>query len=96
MDSPPPEVPAPALEPRETPEQQVALRQQIANLQAQLRERIAQLSRSRLSETDRKTLEDARMFLGQSERALEVADLQRSLNLARKASLLVSAVETKP
>ncbi len=49
-----------------------------------------------MASVDRKTLEDARMFLNQSRKALEGSDLQRAFNLARKASLLVDALEQKP
>lgn len=94
---PEPEEPAstevPALEAREAPAQQVALRQQIAGLQQNLHRRAARLERQTLSAGDRKTFEDARTFLAQSERALADGDLQRALNLAQKASLLVSALD---
>ena len=49
-----------------------------------------------MASVDRKTLEDARLFLNQSRKALEGGDLQRAFNLARKASLLVEALEQKP
>jgi hypothetical protein len=94
---PEPEEPAltevPALEAREAPAQQAALRQQIVGLQQDLRRRTSQLERQSLSAGDRKTFEDARTFLTQSERALADGDLQRALNLAQKASLLVSALD---
>jgi len=83
----------PSLEPRESSAQQAALRRQIQGLQDDVRQRIAKLSRAGLSGADRKTLDDARTFFAQSTRALNDADLQRALNLARKASLLVSALE---
>ncbi len=83
----------PALAPRESPEQGVALRRQILALEQSVGQRIAQLSRTGLAGADRKTLEDARTFLTQSEKALEGGDLQRSLTLARKANLLVAALE---
>lgn len=86
----------PALEPRETPEQQTAQRQQVVAMLASIQGRMAQLKRGGLSELERKTLEDARMFLEQSQRALVSNDLVRALNLARKASLLVNALEQKP
>ncbi|MBZ5545285.1 MAG: hypothetical protein LAO07_16660 [Acidobacteriia bacterium] len=95
--APGPEEPAstevPALEAREAPAQQVALRQQIVGLQQDLRRRAGPLERRNLSAGDRKTFEDARMFLAQSERALADGDLQRALNLAQKAALLVSALD---
>lgn len=83
----------PSLEPRESSAQQAALRRQIQGLQDDVRQRIAKLSRAGLSGADRKTLDDARTFFAQSARALNDADLQRALNLARKASLLVLALE---
>jgi hypothetical protein len=97
VETPPePEEPAltevPALEAREAPAQQVALRQQIVSLQQDLQRRTGQLEHRSLSAGDRKTFEDARTFLTQSERALADGDLQRALNLAQKASLLVSAL----
>jgi len=89
----PPAPQVPSLEPRESSAQETALRRQIQGLQDDVRQRIAKLSRAGLSGADRKTLDDARTFFAQSTRALDEADLQRALNLARKASLLVSALE---
>lgn len=89
----PPPAEVPALEPRESPGQQTALRQQILDLQERLRQRTARFDRLKLTGEARKTLDDARTFLAQSERALLDSDLQRARNLANKASLLVSALE---
>ena len=89
----PPTPQVPSLEPRESSAQEAALRRQIQGLQDDVRQRIAKLSRAGLSGADRKTLDDARTFFAQSARALNDADLQRALNLARKASLLVLALE---
>jgi len=89
----PPAPEVPALQPRESPAQGAALRQQIVGLQQQVRQRIGRLDSRQLSPTDRKTLDDAGGFLDQSDKALEEGDLQRANTLARKASLLVSAVE---
>lgn len=94
VETPPAEVPA--LEARESPAQQNALRQQIINLQAGIRGRISQLKLLRLSDLERKTIDDVQMFLDQSLHALGTNDLVRALNLARKASLLVNALEQKP
>jgi len=89
---PPAAVEIPALEPRQS--QGPALRGQILGRQNDLQARIEKLERAnKLSATGRKTLEDARTFLAQSGKALEEGDLQRSLNLAWKASLLVAALE---
>jgi hypothetical protein len=52
-----------------------------------------QLQRGKLTGATRRTLEDARTFLAQSEKALSDDDLQRARNLANKAALLVSALE---
>jgi hypothetical protein len=81
------------LEPGANSVEQAALRRQIQGLQEDVRQRIAKLSRAGLTGADRKTLDDARTFFAQSTRALNEADLQRALTLARKASLLVSALE---
>ncbi len=86
-----PEVPA--LEQRESAAQQTAQRQQIIEMLAGIRGRMAQMKRNRLSELERKTLDDAQMFVEQSQHALETNDLVRALNLARKASLLVNALQ---
>ncbi len=83
----------PALEPRNSPEQQSALRNQVQALQEDIRKRAAQLDHAPLSAAARKTLDEARTFLTQSEDALKDGDLLRSRNLADKASLLVAALE---
>jgi hypothetical protein len=90
-ETPPAEVPA--LEPRESSAQEAALREQVQRLQENVRQRMAHLSPARLSLNERKTLDDARTFLTQSTRAFQSNDLQRAFNLARKASLLVAALE---
>lgn len=82
----------PTLEQRESPAQQTAQRQQIIELLAGIRGRVAQMKRDRLGDAERKTLDDAQMFLEQSQHALDTNDLVRALNLARKASLLVNAM----
>ena len=87
------EVPAPALEPLGTNEQQANLRRAIAADQEGTQKRIAQLERANLAIDDRKTLGDARAFLAQSTRALENGELERARLLAHKAALLVQAVE---
>jgi hypothetical protein len=92
----PPPVTAPALEPRESPQQQSVLRLRVLQSQESVQARIGSLEHTPMASVDRKTLEDARMFLNQSRKALEGSDLQRAFNLARKASLLVDALEQKP
>jgi ribonuclease E len=89
----PPAEAVPSLEPRESTAQEAAQRQQIQRLQEDVRQRLARLNEARLSPSERKTLEDARTFFTQSTRAIETGDLQRALNLARKAFLLVAALE---
>ena len=90
---PAPAVEVPALEPRENPGRQATQRQQITSLQDQVRNRIGRLEKSNLSSEDRHTLEDARAFLANSERALASSDFERALNLVRKASMLTAVLE---
>ncbi len=92
----PPEAPVPALEPRESPQRQGALRRQIIQLHAGIEGRMAQLHPAALSAQDKRTLDDAQSFLSQSQRALVDGDLTRALNLARKASLLVDSLVSPP
>ncbi len=92
-DASPPTVEVPALEPRSSHEQESALRGQILGLQNDVQQQITPLEQGKLAPADRKTLEDAQTFLVQSRKAFEEGDLQRSLNLARKASLLVAALK---
>jgi hypothetical protein len=94
--APAPAAEVPALEPRESPAQQSALRQQVMATLAGIQGRMARANQREISGVERKTLEDAQTFVEQSRRALEGNDLVRALNLARKASLLVDAVEGKP
>lgn len=88
-----PSPPLPSLAPRESSSEQATQRREIQGLQDDVQKRIAKLSAADLSAVDRKTLEDAKAFIAQSTQALNEADLQRALMLARKASLLVSALE---
>jgi hypothetical protein len=88
-----PQISVPSLEPRATFAEEAALRRQVQSLQDDVRQRIAKLGSAGLSEADRKTLDDARTFFAQSEDAVKEGDLQRALNLARKASLLVGTLE---
>lgn len=89
----PPPAGVPALEPQESPAKQAQLRREISTSREDTERRLAQLDRLTLGAGDRKTLDDARAFLAQAARALEEGELVRSANLARKAALLVSAVE---
>ena len=90
-ETPPAQVPA--LEPRESSAQEAALREQVQRLQENVRQRMARLKPAQLSPNEQKTFEDAGTFLAQSVRAFESGDFPRALNLARKASLLVAALE---
>lgn len=95
---PPPPAPAsdtPLLEPLSSVHQKATLQQQISSLKNVVELRIGRLSHLDLSNEDRKALQDARMFLTQSDTAIQQGDLQQSLNLAQKADLLVAAVEKK-
>jgi hypothetical protein len=84
----------PALAPRESPQQAAELQRRVASIQQDLQPRVSRLASGRLTAGARKTLEDARTFLAQSQRALEEGDLLRALNLAEKSALLVTAVES--
>jgi hypothetical protein len=88
-----PSPPLPSLAPQESSSEQATQRREILGLQDDVQKRIAKLGAADLSAVNRKTLEDAKGFIAQSTQALNEADLQRALMLARKASLLVSALE---
>ncbi len=90
-ETPPAEVPA--LEPRESSAQETELRRQYFNLEQDIRQRLTRLNGAQLSANDRRTLEDARTFFVQATHAMASGDLPRALNLARKASLLLAALE---
>jgi hypothetical protein len=78
----------PPLETRDDP----AIRGEVQTLQADIQRRVEEMGRQELSKQEQKTFEDARQFLEQSQRALDQGDSQRALMLARKASLLISAL----
>jgi hypothetical protein len=82
-----------SLEPHESSMELASQHREIEGLQADVLDRITKLSHAGLSGVDRKTLDDARTFFRQSKQALDAGDLQRALTLARKASLLLSALE---
>lgn len=83
----------PVLEPRESSQRLATLRRDLTASQESTRKRLAQLEHAPLGQGDRRTLDDARAFLAQSEREFERGELTRAMNLARKAALLVSAIE---
>lgn len=89
--TPPAEVPA--LEPRESTAQETELKAQFSRLEQDIQQRLTRLDGEHLSGNDRKTLEDARTFFDQSRQAMASGDLPRALNLARKSSLLLAALE---
>ena len=89
--APPAQVPA--LEPRESSAQEVEMRRQFSRLDQDIRQRIARLNPAQLSTNDRKTLDDARAFFAQATQAMTSGDLPRAVNLAKKASLLLAALE---
>ncbi len=89
-------IPVPALAPRENSSQQVALRDAILRSQQQVQQAIDRLHRAGLPENELSTLGGAQVFLAQSVRALQENDLQRALNLVRKAQLLVQALQGSP
>lgn len=86
---------APPLEPPTSTQEQVELEARVLGLMQDLRHRITLLSRLDLSRDDQKALEDARLFLSQTDQARKQGDLQQSLKLAQKADLLIQAVEKR-
>ena len=83
----------PALEPRQDSQRLATLRRDLTASQESTRRRLAQLDHAQLGQGDRRTLDDAKAFLSQSERELARGEIIRASNLARKAALLVSAIE---
>ena len=71
------------------------LRHQIETRQESLSQRIADFEHSRLSDSERHTLDEAKAFLQQSRRALNESDPRRADNLARKADLLITAFKQR-
>jgi len=90
-EAPPAEVPP--LAPRESTAQETELKHQYGKLEQDIRQRLTRFNGARLSTNDQKTLEDARTFFAQAKLAMASGDLPRALNLARKASLLLAALE---
>ena len=93
--APPEEPPAevPALQSAISSGHATQLQGQVVKLQQGIEKRILLLSREWLSPSQRGTLEGARGFLQQSQKALQESDLQRAYNLAHKADLLVVSIE---
>lgn len=98
--SPPPEpqrtvepADAPALVPSIDKTESAGLKERISGLSDHLQAEITRLHQLTLPTAQRKTLRDAQLFLNQATQASQVGDLQRSLQLVKKAGLLVSAVQ---
>jgi hypothetical protein len=89
----PPGAEVPALQSAISAGQATALQGQVMRLQQGIEKRILVLSREWLSPSQRGTLEGARSFLQQSQKALQEADLQRAYNLAQKADIIVASLE---
>lgn len=83
----------PALQSGISSGQASALESRVVKLQQDIEKRVQTLSKEWLSPAQRGTLEGARGFLQQSQRALQQSDLQRAYNLAHKANLLVDSLE---
>lgn len=83
----------PALQSGLSSSREAQLRNQVVNLQQGIEKQIATLSQEQLTQSQQDTLEGARGFLQQSERALQQSDLQRASNLAHKADLLIISLE---
>lgn len=82
----------PQLQPRSSP----TSRDELQARHGLLEQRIRNIERNlNFTPADRRTLEDARGFLLQSERALQGGDMLRAEQLAQKASLLLAALEQK-
>jgi hypothetical protein len=86
---------APPLEPANISQEQASIQRSVNMLEQGVQARINRLSRQRLAGADRKTLEDARTFIAQSEDAKKRGDLSQASNLVQKADLLVQAVEKR-
>jgi hypothetical protein len=71
------------------------LRQKIETTQRSLSQRVTDFEHGPLSDTERRTLDQAKAFLEQSRRALNDGDLRRADNLAYKADLLIAAFEQR-
>jgi hypothetical protein len=90
-ETPPAEVPA--LAPRESSAQETEVKNQYDKLEQDISQRLTRFNGAKLSTNDQKTLDDARTFFAQATHAKASGDLPRALNLARKASLLLAALE---
>lgn len=83
----------PVLAPLQSTSEGTELRRQFVNLDQDIRQRLAKLGGAQLSANNQKTLDDARTFFAQATSALASGDLPRAINLARKAGLLLAALE---
>jgi hypothetical protein len=85
----------PLLEPRSSPSSKDELQARHRVLEGRLGKVERSSDTLKFTAADRRTLEDARGFLRQSERALHDGDMIRAEQLAQKASLLLAALEQK-
>jgi type IV secretory pathway VirB10-like protein len=83
----------PPIEPANNPGQ--GQRQQLEKTQRDIGSSIEQLERSLHSNSERRTLAEARAFLDQSTRALKEGDLPLAEKLATKANLLITALKPR-
>ena len=88
-----PSTDVPVLAPRQSTSEETELRRQFVSLDQDIRQRLAKLGGAQLSANNQKTLDDARTFFAQATSALASGDLPRAINLARKAGLLLAALE---
>jgi hypothetical protein len=88
-----PSAEVPVLQSAISSAQASALQGQVVKLQEAIEKRILLLSREWLSPSQRSTLEGARGFLQNSQKALQESDLERAYKLAQKADILVASVE---
>lgn len=86
-------VDVPALHPGLSSNQETALHDQVVRLQQRIGKQIQRLGSEWLSSAQQSTLEGARGFLQQSQRALQKSDLKRAFNLVHKADLLIISLE---
>jgi hypothetical protein len=88
-----PSADVPVLAPRKSTSEETELRRQFLSLDQDIRQRLAKLGGAQLSANNQKTLDDARTFFAQATSAMASGDLPRAINLARKAGLLLAALE---
>lgn len=86
----------PARAPELEPARSSATEDEVRTQQTRIHQRIDGLQKDRYSApADQRALDDARLFLAQSEQALKKRDLLKAHGLADKASLLLDALEQR-